>query len=128
MTRQKATFVAIVLMLLAGCASAQAQQVATVSIGFPSLAAGTALPAGKYRIVQTNADSIAIRQEGSNTKAIEMPVITILARRDKDQFPELVFDKANGALSLSEIWFAGTDGYLVLATKGPHEHQVLQSK
>jgi hypothetical protein len=55
-------------------------------------------------------------------------VLTILARLDTHQFPELVFDKVNGVVSLSEIWFAGTDGYLVLATKGEHEHQLLQSK
>jgi hypothetical protein len=128
MMRQKVTLVAAVLVLLAGCAAAQAQQVATVDIGFTFMAAGAELPPGKYRLVQTDANSIAIRREESNTKAIEMPVITILARLDTHQFPELVFDKVNGVVSLSEIWFAGTDGYLVLATKGEHEHQLLQSK
>jgi hypothetical protein len=128
MTRRTFTLVTAAVALLAGCAFAQAQQVATVDIGFTFVVAGTALPPGTYRIVQTDDNSIAIRREASNTKAIEMPVITILGRRDADRFPELVFDKVSGVVSLSEIWFADSDGYLVLATKGPHEHVILQSK
>jgi len=57
-----------------------------------------------------------------------MAVITRLGRHDKDAEPELVFDKVAGAMHLSEVWFPGQDGLLLLGTGETHEHHVLRSR
>jgi len=63
----------------------------------------------------------------ADSASVVIPVITSLGRRDANKVPELVFDKLNGGLYLSEIWLPGKDGLLVLATKEAHEHQVLRA-
>ena len=37
----------------------------------------------------------------------------------------LVFDKVGEAYTLSEIWFPGTDGYMLNILKEQHEHRVV---
>ncbi len=54
-----------------------------------------------------------------------MTALTGLGRHDKDVDTELVFDKIGGKFLLSEVWFPGRDGYLLLATKDAHEHAVV---
>ncbi len=49
----------------------------------------------------------------------------MLGRHDKDADPELVFDKIGTKLELSEVWLPNQDGFLLLATKGRHEHAVV---
>ena len=129
MNRQKSTLVVAVLMLLVGWAPAQAQSRATVSINFNFMAGTTPMPAGRYTIGDEAAAEVSIRDAGGGKAAAVLPVITFLGRHDSDQFPELVFDiDPDGLSHLSEVWFPGRDGYLVLATVGPHKHQVVQSK
>ena len=54
-----------------------------------------------------------------------IPVITLLGRHDRDADAELVFDKVDGKAVLSEVWMPGKDGFLLVATKGPHSHAVV---
>jgi hypothetical protein len=54
-----------------------------------------------------------------------IPVITMLGRHDRDPDAEFVFDKIAGKTVLSEVWLPRKDGFLLLATKGPHEHTVV---
>ncbi len=128
MSHRRATLVLAVLALLAGAALAQAQNQAVVSIGFKFMAGSAAMPAGKYDLSLDNSGAIAIREVAPGKASAIVPVITTLGRHDVDPFPELVFDTLPDGPHLSEVWFPGIDGYLVLATKGPHKHQVVQQK
>ena len=98
---------------------------ARVDIGFSFHAAGRVLPAGSYRIAPGAADSIIVESEKVAADRVILPIITLLGRHDLDREPELIFDKLNGQLHLSEVWLPGRDGYCLLTTKGPHEHHVV---
>jgi hypothetical protein len=128
MRHRNVTLVVAVLTLLAGNALVQAQSPATVSVDFKFVAGTMAMPAGKYVIDQTAGIEISIKEAGGGKAAVVLPVITILGRHDTDRFPELVFDIYPDGPHLSEVWFPRIDGFLVLATKEPHEHRVLQAK
>ena len=116
------TIAALVVLLHAGGAVAYAQQIA-VDIAFPFVANGAVLPAGKSSVQLTPQGPVTLI--GPDRKSIQLPVISLLGRHDWDADHELVFDKKDGKYQLSEIWPAGADGLLVLATRTPHEHAVL---
>ena len=118
-----ATMAALVVVFVVGGAVAYAQQFATAKIAFPFVAGGKEMPAGEYRFELTPERTVVVRG-GPGTSGAMLPVITALGRHDLDKDPEFVFDKVNGKLLLSEIWLPGRDGFLVLATKEPHQHVV----
>lgn len=126
MTRHRFMLTGTVFLVLAGCAVAQAQT-ATVDIKSAFFVGGRAMPAGTYRIEQTGSGEVVLQGGATDSASVVMPVITVLGRLSSDKSPELVFDKVNGGLYLSEIWLPGRDGLLVLATKEAHEHQVLRA-
>ena len=129
MRHQKFTLAVTMLALLVGCAFAQAQAKATVDIKFKFIAGTAAMAPGNYNIEQMSTGSVSIREAGGGKSSAVLPIITVLGRHDNDQFPELVFDLLPDGPHLSEVWFSGgVDGMLVLATKEPHKHQVLQAK
>jgi hypothetical protein len=102
---------------------AHAQTRATVKIDFAFVAGNQAFEAGAYEIESTG-NQLILRSNAGKTSVV-MPVITRLGRHDNDADAELVFDKVGGKLLLSEFWYPGADGCLVLATAVEHEHRVL---
>ena len=123
MRRQvSATAVAFVVAFAMGGAMAHAQSV-SAEITFPFAAGGKEMAAGKYS-VDVAAD-FRLRLTGPAGERVFMPVITLLGRHDKDADAELVFDKVGGKTVLSEVWMPGRDGYLLVATKAPHDHAVV---
>jgi hypothetical protein len=113
----------VVAVAVASAAFAQGQSRTLVNIEFGFVAAGQTMPAGKYAIEITPDAGGTISLTGP--KHVLLPSITRLGRHDNDQDAELVFDKVAGAFLLSEVWLSGDDGYLLLATKGPHAHHVV---
>ena len=116
------TVVALVVAFVVGGALAYAQNI-SADIGFPFVAGGKEMAAGKYTIEVTTAGTVLLTGAGGSRMLI--PVITMLGRHDQDPDAEFVFDKIDGKTVLSEIWMPRKDGMLVLATKGPHEHAVV---
>jgi hypothetical protein len=116
------TVVALVMAFELGGAMAYAQSI-HAEIGFPFVAGGKEMAAGKYTIEVTTAGTVLLTGAGGSRMLI--PVITMLGRHDQDPDAEFVFDKIDGKTVLSEIWMPRKDGMLVLATKGPHEHAVV---
>jgi hypothetical protein len=116
---------AVVGLALVGlAATASAQSGGTVKIDFPFVAGPTQCPAGAYTF-DTGGGRVTLRSTDPKGATAVMMVITRLGRHDKDVEPELVFDRVNKQLLLSEIWLPNQDGYLVLSTTGDHEHRVL---
>jgi hypothetical protein len=113
----------VTLSLVVGLGSASAQPDAQVNIGFAFLAGGRAMPAGTYTVQVPASGPITLR--AADGKAMMLPVITRLGRHDRDAEPELVFDRIQGELRLSEVWLPGQDGYLLLGTKEMHDHTVV---
>ncbi len=97
-------------------------QTANVEIGFPFMARDKDFPAGKYT-VEVAQDTRSMVLRGASGSVI-MLVVTRLGRHDNDTDAELVFDKIGDKALLSEAWFPGQDGYLVLTTKEAHKHAV----
>jgi hypothetical protein len=118
-----ATVVAFFVVFLLGGAQAFAQPV-KVNIGFPFVANGIQLPAGTYTM-EGSSSSMTVTLRGATGSPVVMPVVTFLGRHDKDPEPEVVFDKIDGKLILSEIWGPGQDGLQVSTTKQKHEHAVV---
>jgi hypothetical protein len=87
----------------------------------------TMIPAGKYFVEREGSypPMITCRNESGEGSSL-LHVITTLARDSKsDRDPKLVFDKTNDRYELSEIWFAGEDGFLVCGTVASHTHDVV---
>jgi hypothetical protein len=110
--------------IVALAAPASAQSVARANIDFSFVAAGKELPAGDYEFRVSERQIMLQSRPGPGTSVV-LPVITRLGRHDTDNGVELIFDKVDGRLCLSEVWVGTSDGYLVLSTPGDHEHRVL---
>ncbi len=124
MTRRAAVCGAFVLLALVAIPiAAPAQGQISAVIDFAFVAGGKPMTAGKYT-VDVQSDGVVFLRGAAGSSGV-MPVITTLGRHDLDQDPELVFDKVDGRMLLSEIWLPGKDGLLVLATKQSHEHAVI---
>jgi hypothetical protein len=85
---------------------------------------GGELPAGSY-LFQVDKDQVLVRSQSGPGKGAFAAILTRLGRHDNDAEPELVFDKVGGKYLLSEVWFAGEDGNLLLSTKEQHDHRVI---
>jgi hypothetical protein len=103
---------------------AVAQAIVQVDIGFAFVAGNQTMPAGKYTVeIGSVGTTRLVTFKGAKTAVL--PVITRLGRHDNDKDPEIVFDKVDGKLLLSEVWLAGEDGYLLTSTKIEHGHFVV---
>jgi hypothetical protein len=58
--------------------------------------------------------------------AVPLPVETRIAEHQSLKEPEVIFDKLNGQLYVSELLVPGDDGYLFLVTKAKHTHESLK--
>jgi len=118
------TAVALVVAFVVGGAMAYAQNL-SAEIGFPFVAGGKEMAAGKYTVrVTEDRERMAVLMGPGGLQVI-MPVITTLGRHDKDPDAEFVFDKIDGKAVLSEVWMPSKDGLLLVASKGRHEHAVV---
>jgi len=118
------TIVALVVAFVVGGAMAYAQNV-SAEIGFPFVAGGKEMAAGKYTVAMTADRERMVVLTGPGGLQVMMPVITTLGRHDLDPDAEFVFDKIDGKAVLSEVWMPRKDGLLLVATKGRHEHAVV---
>jgi hypothetical protein len=113
---------AMAVVIGAGVASAQR---AVAEIPFKFLVGGKAMSAGSYQIEQSAAGPVVVTGKGADAM-VTMPVLAYLGRHDTDAEIELIFDKLDGEMHLSEVWFPRKDGVLLLGTKERHDHQVLK--
>jgi hypothetical protein len=94
-------------------------------IDFPFIVEGKTLPAGTYEFVlEETGDLFRIMGEGTTVLA------NVVTRRGGEmrsapKGTHLVFDKVGNNYMLSEIWVPAADGYLVLASRGAHEHKTV---
>lgn len=95
-----------------------------VNIDFPFVAGGKDMPAGNYEF-SVSAGRAVVRATSGESRTVTMTVITRLGRHDADPDVELVFDKIDGKSILSELWFPGSDGYLLVHGTPDHEHRVV---
>ncbi len=114
---------ALLLAFVAIPLVASAQNAVTAVIDFTFVAGGKEMAPGKY-IIDAPMDGPVVLRGATGSSGL-MPIVTTLGRHDLDKDPELVFDKVDGRMLLSEVWLPGQDGLLVLSTKGPHEHAVV---
>jgi hypothetical protein len=121
-----AAAVLVVLALTGSTAFTQSSALrsANVKVDFPFVVNGGNLQAGAY-LFQIDNDQVLVRSQTGPGQGATIGVLTRLGRHDRDAELELVFDKVGGKYLLSEIWFPGEDGYLLLSTKEQHDHRVL---
>lgn len=105
-------------------ATAQDTVRARVNIDFPFVAGGKDMPVGNYEFSVSGGRAV-VRATNGESRTVTMTVITRLGRHDTDTEAELVFDKADGKSILSELWFPGSDGYLIVHGSPDHEHKVV---
>lgn len=111
----------LTLVLVAGFAFAQPAQ--KVSVPFKFTIGDSHLPAGTYSFVALAAAGRLEVRDVNQKVVSQIPVITRLAKTGKSSSAaRLVFDTVADERFLSEVWIAGTDGYLVRATGEKHEH------
>jgi len=102
-----------------------AQQRAQVDIGFAFVANGQPMAPGTYLLEVGESGPVTLTANATGTRVLMM-VTTRLGRHDDHAQTELIFDKIGGQFHLSEAWFRGQDGYLLLGTKENHDHFVLR--
>ena len=115
-----------IFALLAGMSLYGQQPTINAKIDFSFTVEGKVLPPGQYEFRRdTEAKVFRVQGEGKNGALAN--ILTRLAgdMHTTPQDSHLVFDVVDGTYMLSEIWYPGEDGYLVLATKGKHEHKVV---
>lgn len=115
-----------IFALLAGMSMYGQQPTINAKIGFSFTVEGKILPPGPYEF-RRDAEAKVFRVQGEGTNGALANILTRLAgdMHTTPQDSHLVFDVVDGIYMLSEIWYPGEDGYLVLATKGKHEHKVV---
>ena len=113
---------ALVVLGVSQAASAQARYDFKMANSF--VANGKALAAGNYVLSVNSADDV-VTLAPADTKgdAVMLPVQTRMSEPKGQTGPEVVFDKLDGQLYLSELLVRGRDGYLLLVTKGKHTHE-----
>jgi hypothetical protein len=119
----KSGLAALAVAVFVGGAIAHAET-ASFNIGFAFTAGGRALPAGRYQI-EINASGPVLLRGNAKDSGVILSVLTRLGPRDMKTTKELVFDKVGDKVTLSEIWLAGEDGYLLVATPEKHTHVVV---
>ena len=110
----------------------------TFKIPFKFEAGGKPFPPGEYRVEQKGDGQIALRQE---SKGGDVPIpFTERLPQPKPPLaePQLIFDMVGNFepsyseyitdYLLAEVWLPGEDGFLVLATKGTHQHQAVKGQ
>lgn len=119
-------------LLLAGVALAAAP--AEFKVPFGIRVAGKDLAAGDYAVAKTAEDGIVLKQVSSG-KEIALTVLDRIKPEAPVAESRLVFDEVGDfapsyteyitVYVLSEVWFAGEDGYRVHLTKGAHKTRVV---
>lgn len=125
-----AFMVCLAAVLAVSFSWAGARDQITADVPHDFMIGDTVMKAGKYTFERegTYPPMINCRNSKGEGSSI-MHVITTLARDGMGESDaKLVFDKSEGKVELSEVWFAGQDGYLVCGTVAPHTHDVLSAK
>ena len=128
MTRRALLSIVSAALLVLGVsqvAGAQTQDDFNIPDGF--VANGKTLAAGNY-VVTVNPAGEVLTLESKDSKGASalLTVETRISARKPVTEPEVVFDKLNGQLLLSELLVPGEDGYLLLVTKAKHTHESLK--
>jgi hypothetical protein len=125
--RMLLTIAATALVALAVGQAASAQSRYNFKMPNAFVANGKTLPAGDYFLSVNAADDVVtVTPTDTKGESVMLPVQTRVADRQGAAGPEVVFDKLDGQLYLSELLVRGRDGYLLLATKGKHTHESLK--
>jgi hypothetical protein len=121
------TVVATALVALAVSQVASAQTGYDFKIANSFVANGKTLPAGNYAFtVDPAGDVVTLAPTEAKGGSVALLIETRMAERKPLASPEVVFDKLDGQLYLSELLIPGADGYLLHATKAKHTHESLK--
>jgi hypothetical protein len=117
---------ATVLILMIGLAVAcvYAGEV-TVTIKQPFKAGGKDFPAGHYRIL-ADEDSDHVNLRNLDKKTDDAIRFTTRLSPREGQSGEVVFDKVENDLYLTEIYIIGMDGFFFQGAPGKHKHLVVR--
>jgi hypothetical protein len=107
--------------------SAFAQGIATAKIPFQFTVGSKVLPAGEYSFQVDNSNATVRVVSESKGAVARVPFLTRLAGQlhTTPNDCHIVFDKVGDTCTLSEVWGWQGDGILLHATKGKHEHEVI---
>ena len=131
-----AAAMSLAFILVIGVAPALAQ--AAFKVPFPFQAGGKKLAAGEYAVVKGADGALTLKQESTGrefplafTERLAQPAPPL-------DGPQLVFDEVGDfapsyteyitVYILSEVWFAGEDGFRTHTTKGGHKTKVVKGE
>jgi hypothetical protein len=113
---------AFVALGVSQVASAQTQYDFKIANSF--VANGKTFAPGTYTFSANPAgDVITVEPKDTKGSTALLTVETRISERKALTEPEVVFDKLNGQLLVSELLVPGEDGYLLLVTKAKHTHE-----
>ncbi len=116
----------LTLMIVLAGAYVYAGEV-TVNIKQPFKAGGKAYPAGHYKILaEDESDHINLLNLDKKTDDV-IRFATRLSQREGEP-GEVVFDKVDNELYLSEIYIIGMDGFFFQGAPGKHKHLIVKEE
>lgn len=110
---------------------AQATEMLTVNIPYSFTISGKQLPPGAYVIDRTGTTGTILQirsEDGKN--AVQADVLTRIGGGiSTPTDAKVVFDKYEDKYILSEVFFPGEDGFLLMGAKNtPHKHETVKAK
>jgi hypothetical protein len=128
MPRKVLVVVGLMLLMLAGAASAQDVPAIKIKIDHPFVVMDATLPAGEYTInYELGANSFTITGSGPDALEAFTSVETRISGPTEHvdiAVPCVVFDVTGERYLLSEIWVPNQAGFLVSSEQKPHEHSI----
>jgi hypothetical protein len=125
--RMLLTIVAVALVALGVGQVASAQIRYEFKVPFSFVAAGKTFAPGDYALFANDSAAVlTLESKASKGVSVMLPVETRTAGQLAGRPAEVVFDKLNGQLLLSELLGPEEDGYIVLVTKAKHTHERLK--
>jgi hypothetical protein len=128
--RIKALVTSILFFLLVAVhASGQGPISVNAKIPFAFSVEGKVLPAGQYNFSEgSDLKTMTVRSSDGKASVIA-PIMTRLAAEihTTPQDAHIVFDKVGDSNTLAEIWVPGEQGFMLHATKGKHEHRIVDA-
>ncbi len=129
-------FLVLAICLILGIAMTYAQS--SFKIPFKFEAGDKSFPPGNYRVSQEKDGMITLRREPEG----EEMLLTFVEKLSQPETPveeaQLVFDMVGNFepsyteyvtdYLLSEVWMSPKEGFLVLTTKGAHDHKIIKEQ
>ena len=123
------SFGVVALFMLTTLPGAFAQHLVKADVPFTVHVGAKALPAGAYEFkIDRGSETVTVHGTQGADSVIAFMTTLGVEQHTTATDAHLVFDKVGSTYTLSEVWEPGLEGILLYATKGKHQHEIINEK